>query len=221
MTEIIEFEDTKYENYSEYCRARGLDKIEECPICNVGISPDIKAIFNHNEDEYLISICPSCEEVFIIKYGFGSGGNFRFIDIFPKNEKDTIFDDKIEEVSQQFIKIYEQASKAEKNGLDEIAGMGYRKALEFLIKDYVSKINSDQEEEIKKMLLSRCINDLIENPKIKSMAQRAAWLGNDETHYIRKWEDKDITDLKNIIDLTVYWILFEMHTKEYEEIMSR
>jgi hypothetical protein len=31
-------------------------------------------------------------------------------------------------------------------------------------------------------------------------------LGNDETHYVRKWEDKDLTDLKTVIELTLHWI---------------
>ena len=49
-----------------------------------------------------------------------------------------------------------------------IAGMGYRKALEYLIKDYIIYINPDKESEVKSMLLGKCINDLVENPKINS-----------------------------------------------------
>lgn len=28
--------------------------------------------------------------------------------------------------------------------------------------------------------------------------ERAAWLGNDETHYVRKWPEKDVKDLKSL-----------------------
>jgi hypothetical protein len=42
-----------------------------------------------------------------------------------------------------------------------------------------------------------------------TVASRAAWLGNDETHYLRTWEDKDLTDLKKLIELTVQWIEIE------------
>jgi len=42
---------------------------------------------------------------------------------------------------------------------------------------------------------------------------RAVWLGNDETHYLRKWEQKDLTDLKNLIGLTVHWIEMEELTE--------
>ena len=36
-----------------------------------------------------------------------------------------------------FLTIYNQSLSAEDNNLDQIAGIGYRKALEFLIKDYL------------------------------------------------------------------------------------
>jgi hypothetical protein len=39
----------------------------------------------------------------------------------------------IEDISEKFSKIYNQAQNAEISNLDEIAGPGYGKALEFLI----------------------------------------------------------------------------------------
>ena len=52
------------------------------------------------------------------------------------------------------------------------------------------------------------------------MAKGATWLGNDETHYVKKWENKDITDLKNLIDLTLAWIGLELKTEEYTNDMN-
>jgi hypothetical protein len=105
-------------------------------------------------------------------------------------------------------------------GLTEICGIGYRKALEFLIKDYLISNLPDEEEHIKKKLLGKCINDYVENPNIKEMAKRAVWLGNDETHYIRRWENKDINDLKILIDITVHWIEMEVLTNKYKDDME-
>ena len=45
------------------------------------------------------------------------------------------------------------------------------------------------------------------------MATRASWLGNDETHYQRKWEDQDLEDLKKVLQLTVHWISMEELTE--------
>ena len=50
---------------------------------------------------------------------------------------------------------------------------------------------------------------------MKECAKRAAWLGNDETHYTRKWEDKDVKDLKLLVHLTVNWIDNVLLTQKY------
>lgn len=56
---------------------------------------------------------------------------------------------------------------------------------------------------------------MIDNPKIKEIAKRATWLGNDETHYFRKWEDKDLNDLKKLIEIVVYFISMELGVNKY------
>ncbi|HKW51947.1 MAG TPA: hypothetical protein VJQ53_09460 [Candidatus Eisenbacteria bacterium] len=38
---------------------------------------------------------------------------------------------------------------------------------------------------------------------MRAAAKRATWLANDETHYERRWEDRDIKDVKNLVRLTV------------------
>ena len=57
------------------------------------------------------------------------------------------------------------------------------------------------------------INKYVDDVRIKEVAKRAVWLGNDETHYVRQWDDKDIHSLKTLIDLTVHWIEAEEMTK--------
>lgn len=45
------------------------------------------------------------------------------------------------------------------------------------------------------------------------------WLGNDETHYVRRWEEKDLSDLKRLISMTVSWIDLVMDSEAYQESM--
>jgi hypothetical protein len=123
-------------------------------------------------------------------------------------------------LSPAFVKIYQQAISAEAAGLDEIFGVGLRKALEFLIKDYACANHTDKTDEVRKLNLSDVINNFISAQNIKNCAKRAAWLGNDETHYVRKWEDKDIKDLKLLLKLTVDWISSELYTQEYMKSMG-
>lgn len=44
------------------------------------------------------------------------------------------FSDKIINLSATFVQTYEQAQCAEANGLNQICGIGYRKALEYLVR---------------------------------------------------------------------------------------
>ena len=82
-----------------------------------------------------------------------------------------------------------------------------------MIKDYIIRSHKDTAEEIKKLLLGTCISKYVTSDRVKQVSARAVWLGNDETHYLRKWEDKDLKDLKALIDLTVHWIEMEELTE--------
>jgi hypothetical protein len=39
-------------------------------------------------------------------------------------------------------------------------------------------------------------------------------VGNDETHYKKRWADKDLSDLKTMIRIALYWIEAEYLTEE-------
>ena len=113
-------------------------------------------LLDANRSKFAICYCPECEEMFIIHYIYRNEGMqwyYEINKIFPKRAENIEFDNKIQEVSEAFVKIYNQAKIAEANDLDEIAGMGYRKALEFLIKDYLIHKNSEIKEEIEGKLL--------------------------------------------------------------------
>lgn len=90
----------------------------------------------------------------------------------------------IKDISSNFVDSYEQAKKAENIGLKDICGVEYRKALEFLIKDYIIKNDPSLKQTVENKLLEACITKHIHNYKIVDIAKRAVWLGNDQTHYI-------------------------------------
>lgn len=77
------------------------------------------------------------------------------------------------------------------------------------------KLNPEKEEEILKAFLGSCIKEYVEDGKVKECAKRATWLGNDETHYVRKWGTKDIEDLRTLIRLVVNWIESDVLTNQY------
>lgn len=134
--------------------------------------------------------------------------------LFPTNPAEEAFDEVITSISPSFVNIYNQALAAEQYNLSDIGGVGYRKALEFLIKDYLINAKNKDRAEIEKEFLGACITKHIDNQQVKTVAERATWLGNDETHYTRVWEDKDVQDLKGLIRLVLYWVESEKNTEE-------
>lgn len=212
-----------------------------CPICHHKINPEEQAWTLTNwycSDPILERVfqCPNkeCGHLFIARYliaeieNEGNTSNlhptstkmFVLKDLFPKSPKPEQFPEEIKNISPMFILIYNQAIEAESHELIQISGMGYRKALEFLIKDYCIKMYPEHDNKIKVMFLSNCIADFVDDERIKQCAKRAVWLGNDETHYLRKWQDKDINDLKILTKLTVNWIENILLTNKYSEGMQ-
>lgn len=193
----------------------------ECPFCHSTITPNfIYGYLNNTTIETLLA-CPNikCKKSFIGYYPH-TNGNYTYNGIVTQGNligKD--FTDNISNISPAFIEIYNQAYSAEQQNLTEICGVGYRKALEFLIKDYIILNNPEDKDKVEKKMLGPCIKDYVNDDRIKGVAKRAVWLGNDETHYIRKWEGKNLQDLKKLIDLTVHWIEMESLTKSFEDQM--
>ena len=129
------------------------------------------------------------------------------------------YDSEIDNLSPRFSDIYKQAARAEADGLTELVGIGYRKSLEILIKDWLIHENPADKDKISRQNISKCINEYVEDANLKECAKRAIWLANDETHYIRKWEDKDISDLKKLLNISLYWLSAHLASKRLIEDM--
>lgn len=201
---------------------------DECPICLRGTNPRavggvVVGVFNSVGSKLTIAFqCTwnDCNETFLAYYVSVPGKGYSLLRVAPKNAAKAVFPDSITAVSPDFVKIYNQAMMAESIELDQITGIGLRKALEFLIKDFLINQEPTKADEIKGKLLGKCINDYVADPNIKATAKLATWLGNDETHYVKRWEDKDINDLKVLIRLTVNWIDSVLLTQQYVKEMN-
>ena len=185
-----------------------------CPCCGVHLSPQILygAIIEYDDEEenkvFILNYCPECNECFISKHIFDeeSCDGYSFEYAAPMNHFQHSFSDAISNLSPDFVAIYNESLKAEELGLTSICGMGYRKALEFLVKDYIIHNDSSKESEVATKLLMSCINDYITNDRLKSLAKASAWLGNDQTHYVKKHKDYGTEDLKAFINAFVTFI---------------
>lgn len=195
------------------------DEPDECPLCHFSIKPVKLHSYGYYHDltKYFTEmyLCSHCAKPFIALYvctnksvpvdGIDySKAELEYIG--PKHFTPKTFEEQINDLSTQFVKIYNQAAAAEAQELDEIAGIGYRKAIEFLVKDFAIHLHPDDADTIKRKFLSSCIQDYITSPEIKTLATGAVWIGNDETHYIRRQEDRDVGDMKRFIQAMVYFV---------------
>lgn len=193
-----------------------------CPLC--GVALDIKSKYSlvdsrENPKKVLaVFYCPKCTDCFIGEYRLKDRWDSELIGFKPQNTIQTkIFPDNIVNFCSLFCEIYNQAYQAEQYGLDKICGMGYRKAIEILIKDFAIKCYPDKSEEIKSRMLGYCIDNYIDIEKIKNLSKAVAWIGNDETHYEKRLIGADISKMKAFIGSVVDLINGEL---EYENALK-
>ena len=182
-----------------------------CPYCNTLQRPIYRNSIYANNKLYLLCYCEECKKVYISEYECESipilhttRFNIKiksFTKAYPNDFKYSTFDDCIKSLSPNFVKIYDQALTANSFNLDEIAGMGFRKALEFLIKDYAISLNID----VKNKSLSDTIS-LINDPFLNEIAKPCVKILNDETHYFRKFEKVEVEDIDKLIKAIVSMI---------------
>jgi hypothetical protein len=201
------------------------DETSVCPICKSKIKPHelAKANFISEENEPLFSVlylCTGCYKTFVSHYRIKRVSQSTYSSILeytgPEKYAEIKFKKDIEDLSPKFVKIYNESAQAESLGMNEIAGIGYRKAFEFLVKDFFLYIYPNDKDTIVNTSLSQFFNKnfkyRIENEKLNETATASIWIGNDFAHYVQKHETYKIEDLKDLIDATLYLISCELIT---------
>lgn len=215
----------KDEHLSKYLEDPDIPNV--CPVCKHTIVPNCLLVSDKDYDvqthiriKEVVFKCTNnnCNSLFLSQYECFATHSEIFATI-PILIDGLEVSKEIKMMSPSFEKIYNQASQSEQLGLDSICGVGYRKAIEFLVKDYLKSIETDiyTNEKVESTSLRNCIKQWIEDPRIKAVLERATILGNDETHYKRVYLDKDINDLKLLIQLTLHFIDMDLTYKEIEK----
>ena len=213
----LKFDDTHYSN---------IEIPNECPNCGKSVYPShlVSLVTDVSGSNLLASIflCNSCKN-FIYTLSVPvlyKTNSYIIAKTYPPIIENAKISNAIENLSPNFSKIFNQAVTAESSGLDEICGVGYRKSLEFLIKDFAIHKYPDKKETIENMPLGPCINAYCDNEKIKTLSIACAWIGNDETHYVRKHEGYSINELKAFIKAVITYIDSELSFEEAEQLLN-
>ncbi|WP_427112981.1 hypothetical protein [Megasphaera sueciensis] len=187
-----------------------------CPICGYGIAPDmieystplhIRNVQNEKQIGILLQ-CTHCDNLFFALYEIKILSEATVVStarcisnlkrIEPNDFTKIPIPEGMKDYYLDFYEIYSQAARAETLGLNKITGIAYRRALEKLVKSYVPEIFPDDKETILSETLSQSIAR-IKDPKIEALAKAASWIGNDETHEIKKHPDYNVEDMKGFI----------------------
>ncbi len=209
-----------------------------CPHCHVVNNPQRqwKIETKDTDDKEIIIaawMCTNnkCRKILIsIHHYSGSQWKFiRFLNGLPKGPDwpKPIIDlksgntiDPTKPQPSRFITTYLQSLNAEKMGLDEIAGMGYRKSIEYLVKDWAIKNAPTDREKIEGLWLGQVIASYYEGD-LKEILERATWLGNDLSHYNKLFEEYNVSDLKELIALIMVELDRQFKKNHYIETIQK
>lgn len=197
-----------------------------CPNCGRGIEPILKdSSFYKDEHRHILFLtlfCNSCKYAWVDSYDY----LFDYGSVSPRNlhyykELPSEFPKEISELSPQGVKTYTQSLQAEVDGYDTLVGIGLRKSLEFIIKDFLIYKFPEKADEIKAKLLGAVIKDYIDDQILQKLAQATSWIGNDETHYVRKHTDKDLQDLKKFLNATIRFIEYQLTILDAQNLVDQ
>ena len=98
--------------------------------------------------------------------------------------------------------------------------MGYRKSIEYLVKDWAIQQNPTDKEKIKSSWLASVITNYFDGD-LKDILERATWLGNDQSHYNKLFEEYDVSILKELIDLIMVELDRDYKKKHYISMIEK
>ncbi len=185
-----------------------LQKPMLCPICGAfqdgtAVSRAIHPGFNGIEIGTIGYRCTHCAKCYLVVYKVDrKNKNTYFAEYYPQ-ETASYENEILSNVSPQFIESYNQALRAELRGDIELAAIGYRKALERVVKDYaINELGAAPEEVVGKNLCM-AIADYLDEKNLVATADVVRILGNDYAHYQRKYPEHDFTLLKEYMVIFV------------------
>lgn len=189
-----------------------------CPHCNFANKPTRNSQNLFDYDGGYLQVfswkCTQCQKNYVTGHtrtgSIDKNSNFLFIFPEPQPKEFSSF---INDLSPRFVEIYREANESEQHGNLTIAGMGYRLALEILIKDYAIIENQVPENEASNKTLFNAIKEYLPNAEQIIAADVVRLKGNDYVHYKEKLGDVEFADMKFYLDTLIDLINVQLRLK--------
>ncbi len=195
-----------------------------CPQCGAVNNPITNVLNRQNvktsdKNELIVTAshyCNACDKAHLTVQLEVSDGSYVIKVVYPETQPSSL-PEEISTLSPRFVKIYGDSEAAEQRGATELAGTGYRSALEILIKDYALKYIETDKEQVAKLSLSSAIEKYFSGDSFNA-AEVVRILGNDYTHWVQQY-DFNLSQLKAYLDIFVGHIKMQVMLKD--PIVSR
>ncbi len=188
-----------------------------CPHCGIGTDAPITTTYHCDLNNQVLLLatarCTACSKSFFFACHKTEDSNAPAVCIYPSISYEPFHNENLEKISQRFIDIYNQAAKCEFDGNLDLAAIGYRTSLEVLVKDYAIQELSIPEEEASKKSLFEAIGEYLKQEDVVKTADVVRILGNDYTHYRRKYPEFDFSLLKYYMEIFIKQIEAAYMTK--------
>jgi hypothetical protein len=188
-----------------------------CPRCGTGTDGPIldghKVLYGTSPNCGLIlSIqCTHCGHCFLAIYEYESKtSQATYIACLPGPTGAELYQGLVQ-LSPRFEKVHRQAEFAELNGMIDLAAIGYRTALEILIKDYAVQELKEEPDTVANKKLAAAISAYLKQDRLVKTADVVRLLGNDYTHYQKEFPEHDFVILKRY-----YKIFLDLIATQYD-----
>lgn len=180
-------------------------KPSACPHCGIGTDATITEtkVFSFNDGKLLAASCrcTSCNKIFFFACERKKDNNAIVACLHPDISLMSYTNETLGLISERFMDMYNQALQAEHLGNIELAAMGYRSSLEILVKDYAISELGLPKDEVAGKNLHNAIKDYLKQEDLVNTADVIRILGNDYTHYNRKYPQHDFELLKGYMEI--------------------
>lgn len=182
---------------------------QTCPWCGIGNNPtNNEAGKLEIQEGYIFSMhhrCPACKKYHMTNQEYLRQADKTTMVLVYPNKVVTDIDRLFIEYAPRFVEFYSEAIEAEKSGLENIAGTGYRSAVECLIKDYALAFELDTKEYLSdpKFTFNNAIDRYVKDDDLlKGALHFIRTVGNDYTHW-NKSTSISLPELKNYVDIII------------------